>query len=122
MFNQANFDIRCEWGVQGVSQLAPISDVIIIIDVLSFSTSVEIATQRGAIIYPYRTKDASAKAFASLIKAELAESTRTAGHFSLSPESLLDIPAGTRLVLPLPNGATLSLETRGRPTLIGCCR
>lgn len=48
-FDQADFNIRGEWGQQGVSQLAPISDVVVIVDVLSFSTCVDIVTSRGAI-------------------------------------------------------------------------
>jgi 2-phosphosulfolactate phosphatase len=39
-FDQQEFDIRCEWGAHGVAVLAPISDVLIIIAVLSFSSSV----------------------------------------------------------------------------------
>jgi 2-phosphosulfolactate phosphatase len=46
IFDQQEFDIRCEWGEHGISVLAPISDVIIIIDVLSFSTSVDVAGPR----------------------------------------------------------------------------
>jgi 2-phosphosulfolactate phosphatase len=53
-FDQAVFDVRCEWGQQGILQLAPISDVVIIVDVLSFSTCVDIATSRGAIAFPYQ--------------------------------------------------------------------
>lgn len=34
-FDQADFEVRCEWGLQGVLQLAPISDVVVIVDVLS---------------------------------------------------------------------------------------
>jgi 2-phosphosulfolactate phosphatase len=68
IYNQAEFDIRCEWGLQGVSQLAPISDVIIIVDILSFSTSVEIATNNGAIIYPYRWRDDSAVEYAKSVQ------------------------------------------------------
>ena len=52
-FDQADFDVRREWGEQGVRQLAPISDVVIIIDVLSFSTCIDIATGRGAIAFPH---------------------------------------------------------------------
>jgi 2-phosphosulfolactate phosphatase len=37
ILRRAEFDIRFEWGLQGVLQLAPISDVVIIVDVLSFS-------------------------------------------------------------------------------------
>ncbi|WP_286441659.1 MULTISPECIES: hypothetical protein [unclassified Myroides] len=52
IYNQEAFDIRMDWGYGGVRELAPISDVIIIVDVLSFSTCVDIATARGALIYP----------------------------------------------------------------------
>ena len=91
MFTQAEFDIRVEWGEQGVSLLAPISDVVIIIDVLSFTTSVEIATSRGATVYPYRKSMDSARAFADSVGAELAEKKRDA-KYSLSPQSMLEIP------------------------------
>jgi hypothetical protein len=60
-FDQAEFDIRCEWGLQGVMTLAPISDVVIIVDVFSFTTCVEIATNQGALIYPYRGDDAAGR-------------------------------------------------------------
>jgi hypothetical protein len=47
-------------GRSRVIQLAPISDVVMIVDVLSFSTSGKIATNNGAIIFPYKWKDESA--------------------------------------------------------------
>ena len=100
-YDQADFEIRCEWGEKGIFQLAPISDVIIIVDVLSFSTCVEIVTSRGAIAFPYRWQDESAIAFAPSIDAELADK-RGSQRYSLSPASLLSIPARGRLVLPLP--------------------
>lgn len=59
-YNQQEFDIRLEWGIRGVEQLSPISDVVIIVDILSFSTCVDIATANGALVYPYRWKDAGA--------------------------------------------------------------
>ena len=52
-------DLGCEWGLNGVLQFASVSDAIVIVDVLSFSTSVEIANSRGAIVYPYRYRDES---------------------------------------------------------------
>ena len=122
-FHQHAFDIRFEWGLEGVEALTPGADVVVIVDVLSFSTCVDIATARGAIVFPYRWKDASAQGYARAVQAELASFDRKAsGGFSLSPASLLHIPAQTRLVLPSPNGATLSLATGNTPTLCGCLR
>ncbi len=122
MFDQSEFDIRCEWGEQGVAVLAPISDAVIIVDVLSFSTSVDIAVRNGALIFPYRWRDDRAAAFAASVNAELAESRRTSHQYSLSPASLLHIKAGTRLVLPSPNGATLTLAAKPTPVFAGCLR
>lgn len=123
IFDQSEFDLRCEWGDHGVAKLAPVSDVVVIVDVLSFSTSVEIATNNGAVIFPYQRKDQSAIAYAKSVNAELANTKRKVSNgYSLSPSSLINIPAGTRLVLPSPNGATLTLRTGQTPTLAGCLR
>jgi 2-phosphosulfolactate phosphatase len=123
IYDQSEFDLRCEWGEQGVAQLASISDVVAIVDVLSFSTCVEIATNNGAMIFPYQWKDESALDYATSVDAELASVKRTfSDGYSLSPCSLIDIPAGTKLVLPSPNGSALSLLTRQTPTLAGCLR
>lgn len=120
--SQSAFDVRCEWGEQGIAQLASISDVVIVVDVLSFTTSVEIATSRDAMVFPYRWNDASAETFAASVGAILADATRGGLGYSLSPQSLVHLPQGTRLVLPSPNGATLT-EGRGTvPTLAGCLR
>jgi 2-phosphosulfolactate phosphatase len=72
-------------------------------------------------VYPYPTRDDSLIAFASSIGAEIA-GHRKEGRYSLSPASLLNISVGTRLVLPSPNGAALSLSARDTPTLAGCFR
>jgi 2-phosphosulfolactate phosphatase len=121
-FDQSGFDVRCEWGENGVRRLAPGADVVVIVDVLSFSTCVEIANSRGAIIFPYRWKDESAAAFAASVNAELAGTRRASDGYSLSPASLINISAGTRLALPSPNGSALSLATGTTPTLTACLR
>ncbi|WP_199316992.1 hypothetical protein [Chroococcidiopsis sp [FACHB-1243]] len=101
IFNQLEFDLRCEWGIGGVMQLAPISDVVVIVDVLSFSTCVEIATNRGAIIFPYRWQDDTAIAYAQSVSAILASRRRTAStRYSLSPSSLDRIPTGMYSNMP----------------------
>jgi 2-phosphosulfolactate phosphatase len=121
IFDQREFEIRCEWGLRGLSELDPISDVVIVVDVLSFSTAVDIATGRGAAVFPYPLKDASAKAHADAVGAELASSKREAG-FSLSPRSLLAVPPGYRLVLPSPNGGALCFAARCPNLLTACLR
>jgi 2-phosphosulfolactate phosphatase len=95
-FDQHQADIRFEWGLSGIEALAPASDVVIIVDVLSFTTCVDIVVSRGGTVFPYRD--------------------------TLSPASLMAIPPRTRLVLPSPNGSTLSLSTGDVPTLAGCLR
>jgi 2-phosphosulfolactate phosphatase len=122
IFDQQEFDIRCEWGAHGIAALAPISDVIIIIDVLRFSTSVDVAVTQGAMVFPYRWRDDTALAYAGAVGAILADPERHPSRYSLSPASLTGIPHGTRLVLPSPNGATLTLAATPTPILAGCLR
>src|SRR5665213_1710109 len=121
-FNQFDFSIRCEWGLDGLLALRSISDLVIIVDVLSFSTCVDIATSRGAVVLPYRFKDETVEAFAVANNAVAAHRTRTPDQYSLSPRSLLNISHGCRFVLPSPNGATLSLRSMEGPTIAGCIR
>src|SRR5437879_5849277 len=106
--SQSSFAVRFEWGVEGMLAVANRSSAAVLVDVLSFSTCVEIATARGATVLPYRAHDAGAADYAALAHATLAV-TRSEPGLSLSPRSLVAVPAGTRLVLPSPNGATLSL-------------
>jgi len=121
IFNQEAFNIRCEWGEHGIDELAPISDAVIIVDVMSFSTCVSVAVSRGVVVFPYARRDAGAHEYASSLDAELA-GPRSRSTYSLSPTSLLTIPAETRLVLPSPNGSSLSLRTGACPTFAGCLR
>lgn len=121
-FDQTDYGLRCEWGLHGVTTLAPVSDVLIIVDILSFSTAVDIAVARGASVLPYRWRDSSAEAFAASIGALLAAPRSAHGEYSLSPASLQSIPAHTALVLPSPNGSTLCLHAIGAMVLTACLR
>src|SRR4029077_15051531 len=119
-FDQHPASCRCEWGVNGLAALAP-SDVVIVVDVLSFSTCVDIAVGRGAAVLPYEWKDASAVAFAERQHAELA-GPRESSRYSLSPASFMSAPAGLRCVLPSPNGAVLALRAAATSAVVlaGC--
>lgn len=122
-FDQAEYDVRCEWGEQGLAALAPISEVVIIVDVLSFCTAVDLAVGRGAMVYPFAQRDVTAADYAASIGAVLAGGHRAAIGFTLSPGTLAAIPAGTRLVLPSLNGSTLAGLAAGTGhVLAGCLR
>jgi 2-phosphosulfolactate phosphatase len=122
-FDQQENDIRFEWGLTGMQALAPHCEVIIIVDVLSFTTCVNIAVERGAIVFPYNGAAEDLPDYAAGRKALYAKPSRQ--HevgFSLAPSSLSNIPPDTRLVLPSPNGSTLSLASGNLPTLAGSLR
>ena len=121
-FTQEGYACRCEWGAHAASALAP-ADVIIVVDVFSFTTCVDVAISRGVAILPYAWNDPSAADFAMAQGAELAGKRRKT-RYSLAPESYLDAPAGLRCVLPSPNGArvTLAAASSGAIVLAGCLR
>ncbi len=122
MLHPTAHQLRFEWGAEGVRRLAPLSGVVVIVDILRFTTCVEVAVSGGAGVFPYRYRDDSAGAFAESAGAVLAgERGRTP---SLSPHSLRSLPAGSRLVLPSPNGSacTVIAGESKIPTLAACLR
>ena len=116
--------VHLERGRHGVDQAADRRAIgaLVIVDVLSFSTAVDVATSRGVIVHPFAHGDrAAAQAFADSIGALCAVRRDEAGP-SLAPASLRGLRAGTRLVLPSPNGSRLSLSGGDCPTFAGCLR
>lgn len=121
-FDQAEYDLKCEWGLHGLLTLQSASDAVVIIDLLSFSTAVDIAVSNGASVLPYRWNDDSARSFAIEKGAVLAGARSSESKYTLSPASLRSIPRGTALVLPSPNGSTLALSEVGTPVYTACLR
>ena len=111
------------WGAQGLSssQSCPVA---VIIDVLSFSTAVDAACSAGAVVYPFRWRDERAASFAKEQRARLAVQRQDAsrGEPSLSPSSLIGLREGEKLVLPSPNGSTLSAGADANWIVAGCLR
>lgn len=126
--DQTPYALRCEWGGEGITALAPHADAVVIVDVLSFTTCVSVATARGATVYPFgRYRGDSAAAYAAELNADLAahRGRETPQQpYSLSPVSLTTIPANTRIVLPSPNGSTLAFLAAAHrvPVFAGCLR
>jgi 2-phosphosulfolactate phosphatase len=122
--DQHGFDGRFEWGQDGVRLLAGQVDVVVIVDVLSFSTAVSVAVDRGASVIPFGVHDDTAAEHARSLAATLATRDRRGPGPSLSPASLSVLRAGERLVLRSPNGATCSLlaAESGALVVAGCLR
>jgi 2-phosphosulfolactate phosphatase len=118
-FDQRRWRARFDWGPNGLRNV--VAPVVVIVDVLSFTTAVGVAVEQGAAVYPYRWHD-DASAFAAERDAIVAGSRWEHG-FSLSPTSLRALPHGSRLVLPSPNGSALAFAAQERDggTVIAAC-
>jgi 2-phosphosulfolactate phosphatase len=123
-YDQSAYDIRCEWALAGIAHLARSASAVVIIDVLSFTTAVDVAVSRSAIVYPFRwdRRDSDTLQAFAQSNGAVAAGSRVGYGYSLSPASLANINPGTRLVLPSPNGSTLTLAVEGLPVFAGCLR
>lgn len=104
---QAGYSIACEWGEGAARNLSAKFDLTVIIDVLSFSTCVDVAVGRNIDVYPADPRDSDIEGFAKVVGAYLARK-RGQSELSLSPSSLANLPHGARLVLPSANGASIT--------------
>ncbi len=101
MFSQEGYQLRLEWGPEGIDALKA-CDVLVVVDVLSFTTSVDLVVGNGGEVRPSRWKPSSGP--------------------TLRPASLVD--ATGVVELPSPNGSNLcSLAGRtGAHVLAACLR
>ncbi len=114
-YRQESARVRFDWGWPGASVIAEGAAVVVVVDVLSFTTALSVAMDHDVDVYPYRFRDASAAAFAASRGAVLAVGRREAGAsgVSLSPLSIKQaarsgpLSGGGKLVLPSPNGASI---------------
>ncbi|MGO1049505.1 2-phosphosulfolactate phosphatase [Crossiella sp. CA198] len=133
VFEQDGYRVRLEWGGEGVAALAPHCAVLVVVDVLVFTTTVDVVVGRGARVLPFAVDDEAAKAAAEARGAIMAGlglytsptgSVATKEKWSLRPSSLTGVPAGTLLGLSSPNGGTLCARAAaaGATVLAGCLR
>lgn len=114
--------VHLEWGPAGLREGGRLADVVVVVDVLSFSTAVVAAVEAGVDVYPQRGEDAYTPRIAERLGAHRA-GPRGRGP-SLSPASLACLPTGDRVLLPSPNGGRLSLAAAatGATVVAGCLR
>lgn len=118
---QLGAGVRFEWGITGARSLAHPQGVVVVVDVLSFTTTVAIAVAKGTKVLPFRWRDPRASAFAQAEGAVLAvgRSEMRADHpWSLSGAALIEAPPIERLVLPSPNGSAICAAVQGQAELV----
>ena len=109
-WSQQPYAVRLDWGLRGARELVVGGvSTVVVVDVLSFTTSVTVAVERGTAVRPHPWGSDSALALAAELDAVCAVGRTAAGpgQVSLSPASLLAAEPVERLVLPSPNGSAI---------------
>lgn len=122
MFDQQGFACKVDWGKRGAREAARRGDITIIVDVLSFSSTVVTAATMGAILYPHPPPiNERARSYAEQLGAELmlsrAKAAR-AGTPSLSPLSFGPQHRGHAFVICSLNGAACTWLAAKVPALL----
>jgi 2-phosphosulfolactate phosphatase len=125
---QASYRRRLDWGPTGAAALvadARAGDVAVVVDVLSFTTTLSVALEHGVLVHPYPWADTDAASYAADRDAVLAAGRReglAAGTVSLSPVSFDGVSGIQRVVLASPNGAAISVGLGAAGvTVVGAC-
>ena len=126
VFSQPGAGARFDWGPAGAAELARVCSVLVVVDVLSFTTAVDVAVGRGMRIHPFPWNQ-QARAYAERVGAAVAvgRGRTDADHpWSLSPAALMQAPVTADLVLPSPNGAAIcsAAASTGVPVVAACLR
>lgn len=109
-WGQQPYAVRLDWGPRGAHEMvAGGLEVVVVVDVLSFTTSVTIAVSQGTLVRPHSWRAVSDAGPAQELDAVCAVGRSAAGpgEISLSPASILSAPPPERLVLPSPNGSAI---------------
>jgi 2-phosphosulfolactate phosphatase len=113
---QQDHRIRFEWGPTGAAAISEGADVAVVVDVLSFTTTLCVAVERGMTVLPFGWKDERAAAYATERSATLAVGRLEArlleddgrSAVSLSPAAMSRVDGVDRVVLPSPNGSSIA--------------
>jgi len=126
--DQHGADIRFDWGPNGLDALlAGGVRTVVVVDVLRFTTALDVACGRGAAVTPWPLTDRGAAEEAARRGALLAQDAPPGGDVSApsqSPVSLRNLQPSDHLLLPSPNGAAVASRAAaaGVTVLAACLR
>ena len=114
---QSQYQVRFDWGVEGALTIGENADVIVVVDVLSFGTTVGLAVEQGLEVLLASPEGAAD--VAALHRATVAGVRGSAGP-SLSPASMTsgNLSGIERLVLPSPSGSRVSAALAEHPATV----
>ncbi len=119
------FEVRHGWGADGIASLGGDVGAIVVVDVLRFTTAVDVAAAAGAAVHPspWPPEPAAVRMLIGGEPAEVADGTGPR-RLSLSPSSLRGLRSGDRIVLPSANGSRCALAAvaYGVPVIAACLR
>jgi 2-phosphosulfolactate phosphatase len=116
VYSQSGFSVRLEVGRRVAAEIAPGCDVAVVVDVLSFTTTLSVAADRGVPVLPCPWRDDRGRELARRHGATLAVRRAEAGpgDVSLSPGTVRRARDLRGLVLPSPNGSAISADLAAR--------
>jgi 2-phosphosulfolactate phosphatase len=120
------FDVRHGWSSAGIASLGPEVAALVLVDVLRFTTAVEVATAQGAAVHPAPWPFDARTTRPVLVEGDRFEVADGSGprHLSLSPRSLRGLRAGDRIILPSANGSRCAMAAAAYaiPVVAACLR
>ncbi|GIF76365.1 2-phosphosulfolactate phosphatase [Asanoa siamensis] len=107
---QHGYGVRFDWGPEGARRLAPGSAYAVIVDVLSFTTSVSVLVDAGTRVHPRAWSETRTEGGPPVAVGRRAVTADR--PWSLSPAALRRAPRVPDLVLPSPNGSAIAAAVK----------
>jgi Phosphosulfolactate phosphohydrolase and related enzymes len=128
---QSDYEVRFDWGREGLRSIAPGAGVIVVIDAISFTTTIERAVTEGLAVTPFAGRRADAVAAEDAVTGPDAvlAGPRGGSGVTLSPssitaESVAALAPARRVVMPSWNGSRVAAlaASYGVPVVAACLR
>jgi 2-phosphosulfolactate phosphatase len=113
-------EVVCAWGLSAVEAWRDRASVLVIVDTLTFSTTVSVAADRGVRVIPFDWGDEGEASAAAKAADALLAGPRGGEDPNLSPGSVSSLETGVRLLLPSRNGGALAVAAAKGSAAVFC--